>query len=174
MCIGRGVGRPSVCLGGLVGRRSLPVPALVASESVLSGLPQSSLLTGTPQFSLHLEPSTAVFRVCCGTVIRGRLVGHVYQSICSFPGSPQQRPRVCVLTGPFGAAQNHNPTRTAVIFSYVDSFIQVLTAKHRMPNLSPVTRSHAHAMRHTVLVAASAARYLPGSSSRSGYLTLAV
>ena len=60
-------------------------------------------------------------------------------------------------------------TPTAVIFVCVDSFIQALTAKHRMLNPSP-----AHAMRHTVLVTASAARYLAGSSSRSGYLTLVV
>ncbi len=37
-----GVGHPFVCLGGLVARCSVPIPALVASRSVLSGLPQSS------------------------------------------------------------------------------------------------------------------------------------
>ncbi len=94
-----------------------------------------------PAVSLTSEPSTALFRVCCGTVILGRLVGHVNQSICSFPGSLQQRPRVPVSEGPFGAALNHNPTRTAVIFVCADSFIQVLTAKHRTLNPSPVTRS---------------------------------
>ena len=107
----------------------------------------------TPQFSLLLEPSTAVFRVCCGTLIRGCLVGHIYQSIYSFPGSPQQRPCISVSAGPFGTALNHDPIQTAVIFVCIDSFIQALTAKHKM--LIP---SHTHAMRHTVLVTASAAR----------------
>ena len=171
---GGGGVRSSFCLGGFVSRRSLLVSALVTSRSVLHGLPQSSLPTCTPQFSLPLEPSAAVFRVSCGTVIRGRLVGHVYQSIYSFPGSPQQRPHISVSAGPFWAARNHNPTRTVVIFVCVDSFIQVLTAKHRMLNLSPITCSHAHDIHLTVLVMASAARYLAGSSSRSGYLTLAV
>ncbi len=84
-------------------RHSLSVLALVTTGSVLSGLPQSRLPTCNPQCYLLLEPSTVVFWVCCGTVVRGRLVGHVYQSIYSFPRSPQQRPRISVLAGPFGA-----------------------------------------------------------------------
>ncbi len=127
---------------GLAARRSFLVPTLVGSGSVLSGLPQSSMPTCTLQFFLLLEPFTAVFCICCGTVIRGCLVGHVYWSICLSSGSPQHRPHVSISVGPFWAAWNHNPTRTAFIFVWVDSFIQVLTAKHRMLNPSPVTRSH--------------------------------
>ncbi len=114
---------------GCVARRSLLVSALVTSGSVLSGLPQSSMPTCMPQFSLLLEPSTAVVRVCCGTVIRGRLVGHVLWSVSSLSDSPQQRPRVSVSASPFSAARRHNPTRTAIIFVCVDSFIQALTAE---------------------------------------------
>ncbi len=73
----------SVCLRSLVARRSLLIFALVASGSMLSGLPQSSMPTCIPQFSLLLEPSTAVFRVCCGTVIHYHLVVNIYQSIYS-------------------------------------------------------------------------------------------
>ena len=125
---------------GLVACRSPLVSALVASGSVLPGLPQSSMPTCIPQFSLLLEPCTVVFKICCGTVIRGHLVSHVYRSIYSLSGSPQQRPRVSALVGPFWAARNHNPTRTASIFVWVDSFIQALTAKHGM--LTPSTARH--------------------------------
>ncbi len=72
-----------------------------------------------PAVFLTPEPSTAVFWVCkslvltgsypeisdcCGTVILGHLVGHVYQSIYSFPGYLQQRLCISVLVGPFKAA----------------------------------------------------------------------
>ena len=108
---------------------------------VLSGLPQSSMPACTPQFSLLLEPSTAVFWVHCRTVVCGRLVGHVCCSIYPLSGSPQQRPCVSISAGPFSAARNHNPTRTASIFICVDSYIQALTAKHRILTPSPVARS---------------------------------
>ena len=157
---------------GFVACRSLLVSALFASGSVLSGLPQSSMPTCVPQFSLLLEPSTAVVRVCCGTVIRGRLDGR--WSVSSLSDSPQQRPRISVSASPFSAARGHNSTRTAIIFVCVDSFIQALSTKHMILTPSPVTRSHAHELHLTSLVTASAARYLAGSSSRSGYLTLAV
>ncbi len=104
LCVGKGAGRPSVWLGRLLARCLLPVPALVASRSVLPALPQSSLPTGTPQFSLLIEPSTAVFRVCCETVIRSRLVGHVFQSIYSFPSS-QQGPCISASAGPEAITQ---------------------------------------------------------------------
>ncbi len=45
---GGGDVRSSVCLGGLVARRSLLISALVASGSVLSGRPQSSMPTCIP------------------------------------------------------------------------------------------------------------------------------
>ncbi len=148
--VGRGRGiRPSVCLVGLMARRSLSISALVAFGSVLSGLPQSSIPTCKPQFSLLLEPSTAVFRVCCRTAIRGRLVGLVYRSVYPFPGSPQQRPQVSISAGPFSAARNHNPTHTASILVCVDSFSQALTTKHMMLNPSPVTCSRAHNTTHS-------------------------
>ncbi len=65
------------------------------------------------------------------------------------PGSLQQRPHVSVSAGPFGAALNHNPTRTAIIFICVDSFIQLLTAKHQMLIPSLVQRSHADDTTHS-------------------------
>ncbi len=92
--------RSSVCLGGLVAHRSPLVSALVTSGSVLSGLPQSSMPTCIPQFSLLLEPSTVVFRVCCRTVIHGRfveLVTSISLTICHpallnrDPATPYQR-----------------------------------------------------------------------------------
>ncbi len=135
-----GVGNLSVCLGGLLARCSL-CPTLVTSGSVLSGLALSSLPTCTPQFSLLLSLLHRCFRSAGGQWFRGCLVGHVYRPVYSFPGSLQQRPSVSVSAGPFGAARNHNPTRTAIIFVCVDSFIQVLTDKHRMPNPSPITHS---------------------------------
>ena len=52
-----------------VARQSCLVSALITSGSILSGLPQSSMPTRTPQFSLLRKPSTAVVQVCCGTVI---------------------------------------------------------------------------------------------------------
>ncbi len=60
--------------------------------------------------------------------------------VSSLPGSPQHRPHVSISASPFGDARSHNSTRTAIIVC-VDSFIHGLTAKHRMLNLSPVTRS---------------------------------
>ncbi len=100
-------------------------------------------------FSLLREPSTVVFRVCCGTVFCGHLVGHIYRCIYSLSGSSQQRPHISVSAGPFSAAQNHNSTQTASIFVCGDSFIQALTAKHRMSIPSPVTRSHARYTIHS-------------------------
>ena len=133
LCIGRGVGRPSVCLGGLVGRRPISVPALFASGSVPSGL----LQTCTPQFSLLLGTSTVVFRALLRdsdsrSSRRSRL--SVYLPFPRLPST--ETPRICI-SGPFRGC----PTRTAAIFGCVVSFIQVVTAKYRMPNLSPVTRS---------------------------------
>ncbi len=141
--------RSSVCLGWLVARRSPLVSALIAAGSVLSGLPQSSMPMCILQFSIVLEPSTVVFRVCCGTAIHGRLVGHAYRSIYSLTGSPQQRPHLSISEGPFWAARSHNSTRTVIIFICVDSFIQALTAKHRMLIPSPVIYSHAHCTTHS-------------------------
>ncbi len=63
--------RSSVCLGGLAHRSHL-VSTLVTSESVISGLPRSSMPVCTLQFPLLQrlqESSTAVAQVCCGTVI---------------------------------------------------------------------------------------------------------
>ena len=169
LCVGRGALRPSVCLGGLLARRLLSVPTLIASASVLSGLSQWAA-DMHPTVFLTPEPSTVVtcFGSAAGQWFRGsaagqwfcgRLIGHVYRSVYSFPGSLQQRPHVSISAGPFRAARNHNPTSTVIIFVCVDSFIRVLTAKHRMPNLSPVTPSCAHVSHFTVLVTASAARY---------------
>ncbi len=90
-------------------------------------LPQSSLPTSTPQFSLLLS----LLQRCYGSA------------------AGQQRPLVSVSAGPVGAARNHNPTRTAIIFVCVDSFIRWLTAKHQMLIPFLVPRSHAHDTTHS-------------------------
>ncbi len=90
------------------------------------------------------EPSTAVFEVCCGTVILQS--SRVYSLSL---GSLQQRPRISVSPDPFGAARTHNSTRTAIILVCVDSFIRLLTAKHAMVTPSIVPRSHAHDITHS-------------------------
>ncbi len=110
-----------------------------------------------PTVFLTPEPSTAVFRVCCGTMI-SRSSRRSCLTVCLLV-SLHQRLRISVSVGPFRAARNHNPTRTAIIFICVDSFIQALTAKHGMPNPSPTTRSYAHVPHLIVLVIASAAWY---------------
>ena len=101
------------------------------SWSVISGLPQSSLLTCIPQFPLLREPSTAVVQVCCGTVICSRLVAHVLVYLLTHRLPSIETPHLHI-SEPLLAAQGHNSTRTAVIFVCVNSFIQALTAKHRM------------------------------------------
>ncbi len=68
LLVGSGTGCPPGCLGGLLARRLLSALALVASGSVLSGLPQSSLPAYTPAGSPTPDPYTAVFEVCCWTV----------------------------------------------------------------------------------------------------------
>ncbi len=100
-----------------------------------------------PAVFLTPEPSTAVFRVCCWTAISQSSRRSRLSTLSS--GSLQQRPCVSVSAGPFGAARNHNPTRTAIIFICVDSFIRVLTAKHKMFTPSLIPRSHAHDTTHS-------------------------
>ena len=137
LCVGSGTGRLSGGLGGLA-RPPLSALALVASGSVLPGLPQSSLPTSTSQVSLLLSLLQRCFRSADFAVILS--VTSIGQSTLS-PGFLQQRPRISVSAGPFGAARNHNPTRTATIFICVDSFIRLLTAKHQMLIQSLVSRS---------------------------------
>ncbi len=119
---------------------------VVRSLSSLSSLPDPFFLdclsracqTCTPQFSILLSLLHPCFRSAAGQWFCGRLLSHAYQSTCvySFPGSLQQTPRISVSADPFWAARNHNPTRTAAIFIYVDSFIQALTAKHKFQSAS--------------------------------------
>ena len=161
---GRGV-RSSVCLGDLwlVDRTSSPL------GSVLPGPPQSSMPVRTPQFSLLRKPSTVVVQVCCETVIWCH-VGHVLVCLFLTLRLPSIETLHLYISEPLSAARGHNATRTAVIFICADSFIQALTAKHRMFTLLPVTRLHAHEIHVTGLVTDSAVIILVGSSSRSGYL----
>ena len=54
-----------------------------------------------PAVFLTPEPSTTVFWACCGTVIRSRLVSHVYRSVYSFSRLPStETPRLRII-GPF-------------------------------------------------------------------------
>ena len=115
------------------------VSTLVTSGSVLPELPQSSIPIRTPQFSLLQEPSTVVVQVCCRTVIWVALVtSSVYLVTLQLPSIETPRP---YISEPHSAVRGHNSTQTAIIFVCVDSFIQVLTAKHGMLTLVPVTRS---------------------------------
>ncbi len=129
-----------------------------------------------PQFSLLQEPSTAVVQVCCGSVIWGRRVGHVLVYLLLHSPTPLNRdPTSLYQRAPSRLPEVPNSSRTAIIFVCVDSFVQVLTPKHRMLTMLPVTPSHAHDIHITGLVTASAAIFLAGSSSRScSYVTLAV
>ncbi len=94
LCVGSGTGHPSVCLGGLLARRLLS--ALVASGSVLSGLPQSSLPTSTPQFSLLLSLLQRCFGSAVGQGFRSRLTSNGLSTLLLAPFnrdpvSPSQR-----------------------------------------------------------------------------------
>ncbi len=95
-------------------------------------------------------PSTAVFRVCCGTVIsQSSCLSRLLFCLLSLTAPFNRDTSVSASVGPFGATRNHNPTRTAIIFVCVDSFIRLLTAKHQMLTPSLVPRSHAHGTTHS-------------------------
>ncbi len=98
----------SVCLSrGLSARRPLSALTLVAFGSVLSGLPQSSLPAGTPQF-----PYSWAFYSGVSGLLRDSDFA-VVSSVASIGlstfslDSLQQRPCVSVWVDPFGAARNH-------------------------------------------------------------------
>ncbi len=127
VCASGGVGgvRSSVCLRGLAARRLPLLSTLVPSGSVLSGLPQSSMPACSPQFSVLLELSTVVFRVRCGTVIYGRIVGRVRWSIHLFSRSPQQKP-----ASPYRQAHSRLPKTVTQLGLPASSFALARLFRH--------------------------------------------
>ncbi len=154
---------------GFVAHRLHLVSALVASGSLFSGLPQSSIPIRTPTFFYCKSLLQRWFRSAAGQWFA------VYGYLLTLRLPSIETPHL-YISEHLSAARGHNSTRTAIIFACIDSFIQALRAEHGMLTPLPVTCSHANDIHITDLVTASAAIILAGSFSRScyHYLTLAV
>ena len=158
LCVGRGAGHPSVCLGGVVGSSFalLPRSHRFRIHSFWTASVQSACVH--PAVFLTPEPSTVVFWVCCGTVIsrssrRSRL------SVCLlFLPAPFNRDSVSLCQW----ALSGLPETITQLERQSSSFALTRLFRHRQLNtkgsIRPLFHAHMLTRQLTVLVTVSAAR----------------